>query len=154
MLAICDKSEFYIGDMPGKTLINEQSGGGGGESLLCRVPVIHSPLTCFVRLTDLGDKLEILRESSDCFNWPTSCISWPDNKTPLQQCSERKACSFQMITTITMIGRQKRKKLKSNINGWVMFPRLVPVWLSLSPSRSIELVKYRYIETYLRTGER
>lgn len=30
MLAICDKSEFYIGDMPGKTLINEQSGGGGG----------------------------------------------------------------------------------------------------------------------------
>lgn len=109
MLAICDKSEFYIGDMPGKTLINEQSGGGGGESLLCRVPVIHSPLTCFVRLTDLGDKLEILRDSSDCFNWPTSCISWPDSKTPLQQCSERKACSFQMITTITMIGRQKRK---------------------------------------------
>ena len=48
----------------------------------------------------------------------------------------------------------KKKKLKSNVNGWVMFPRLVPVWLSLSPSRSIELVKYRYSETYLRTGER
>ena len=51
-----------------KRLETEPRDQQSGEKSLSRlVPVFHSLLSCFVRLIDLGDELELLRESSECF---------------------------------------------------------------------------------------